>query len=93
MNRHFGFGIALALAVLVALLVSVLFLLPECFPGEAQDACLNEKQQGFFASLAAGGGFTALAVAAHLKASRRAAFLAIMCVIVAPLAVRLAFSA
>ena len=88
MSRSAGFAIALGLAVVVALLLSIFFFAPECSLRPTSGLCLVAEQRETVGIWMAGLGFVALAIATHLKASRRAIFLGIVGVAVTMVAVQ-----
>ena len=79
-----SFAIALGIAVLVASLVGLIFLLPECAYEPTRESCMAAKRQGAMVYGASALGFLALSVALHLKGPRVATFVAVLGLMIVP---------
>ncbi len=76
--------VALAIATLISLLVSMLVLLPECMPGPWQEECVAAKRLSALVYGLTAAVLFALSIILHWKQSRVGSFVAIVSLMVLP---------
>ena len=84
MSEHASFAIALGIAVLVASLLGLIFLLPECAYEPTRESCMAAKRQGTMVYGISALGFLALSVVLHIKGLRGTSFLAVLGLMIVP---------
>ena len=86
MSQHARFTIGLGLAFVVALLMGLLFLLPECAYEPTRETCVAAKQEGALVYGVAAVGLLVLSIGLHLKGWRVGSFLALVALMIVPFA-------
>ena len=84
MSRHANFAVALGIALLVALLLGLLFMMPECAYEPTRQSCLTATRQGALTYGVTALGLLSLSVGLHLKGSRFPTFLAVLGLMILP---------